>query len=468
MIGGFDMSVSTFVNLAIGLLAAAGLASGLVVGLSRPTPPTAGETVLLAAVSLVAGGVPLWLLRKPFGTRVNALLVVASVGLAAAVLEAVVANSDHLRWVVFDVVRGEDTRLGERVVMDLRRDNRQAYSAIPPILLPDFDIDGRRVAPLTPLGGKLSVLCNEGEGWIVYRSDRYGFRNPDEVWQHPAHEIVAVGDSFTQGSCVEAGYVERLRETFSSTVNLASRGNGPLRNLATLIEYLPTLRARKVLWFHFEGNDLADLQDELANPVLARYLEDGFRQGLPELKPRIDEKILEFHERKLKQTLADDPLRRSKTQVRPLTGFTDYLLLRNLRNALGLQILGTLPAAGHEVPGIEPGPQMLEAFETVLNTARRVAEANGAQLILVYVPDRRSLKDPGRDDRFVRKRVLGIAADSAIAAIDLYPRLAETDIDTLYNFPLAHFNSTGAQAVADIVVRSLAASSPGVENTAGD
>ena len=55
-------------------------------------------------------------------------------------------------------------------------------------------------------------------------------------------------------------------------MSLASPGNGPLIELATLVEYAAPLEPRTVLWFYFEGNDLKNLTDEIESETLNRYL----------------------------------------------------------------------------------------------------------------------------------------------------------------------------------------------------
>ncbi|MEZ4575980.1 MAG: hypothetical protein R2857_13865 [Vampirovibrionales bacterium] len=42
-----------------------------------------------------------------------------------------------------------------------------------------------------------TLLCNENGFWVDYQSDRYGFRNPDTVWDQPTADVLLVGDSFT-------------------------------------------------------------------------------------------------------------------------------------------------------------------------------------------------------------------------------------------------------------------------------
>jgi lysophospholipase L1-like esterase len=127
------------------------------------------------------------------------------------------------------------------------------------------------------------VHCNEAGKYVIYESDEHGFHNPKGIWGTNSLDIVALGDSFTQGSCVasDENFVSVIREHYPKTLNLGMSGQGPLNTLATLKDYVQALKPNVVLWFFFEGNDVADLFYERQSPLLMRYL-DGFSQRLGE------------------------------------------------------------------------------------------------------------------------------------------------------------------------------------------
>ena len=65
------------------------------------------------------------------------------------------------------------------------------------------------VDDLPPLGANPHTnhyLCNEGYGLIKLKSDRFGLRNDDEIWDNInllKNKVLLVGDSFAHGACVE-------------------------------------------------------------------------------------------------------------------------------------------------------------------------------------------------------------------------------------------------------------------------
>jgi hypothetical protein len=69
------------------------------------------------------------------------------------------------------------------------------------------------VAPLAPQAAAKIYFCNEGYGLIRYKTDRFGFRNEDALWDKHVDAIL-IGDSFTHGACVKdedtiSGYLQK-------------------------------------------------------------------------------------------------------------------------------------------------------------------------------------------------------------------------------------------------------------------
>ena len=77
-------------------------------------------------------------------------------------------------------------------------------------------------APLAPQPYSKLYFCNEGYGLIKYETDRFGFRNLDNLWDQKI-DLILIGDSFAHGACVE--------EKDSIAFQLGNKGK--LINLAT-------------------------------------------------------------------------------------------------------------------------------------------------------------------------------------------------------------------------------------------
>src|SRR5262249_11735036 len=289
-----------------------------------------------------------------------------------------------------------DTRDGLQVLNELRANGIDAVPSVSPKIyaLRYYKKDagaatGATAPPLIALGGisnKLTIWCNETGQRLTYESDEHGFHNPKGLWQSPRIDIVALGDSFTQGHCVAPGesFVDIIREQYPATLNLGMPGEGPLIMLATLKEYARPLRPRVVLWFYFEGNDLIDLEEERTSAVLMRYLEAGsFSQHLTERQPEIDEVLLDFAEKEKARVIA---LREARKRNRP--GVVDelvyFLKLPALRAKLQLIHARTaeeteLAASVNEVK--------TKLFQRVWADAKATVTAWGGTVYFVYLPN---------------------------------------------------------------------------------
>ena len=247
-----------------------------------------------------------------------------------------------------------DSRTRFEVVRDLRAAGETAYPAVFPNYLLQTRIDGKTHSPFRfadgreylPLGGVAgvrTVFCNEMADWVEFVADRYGFNNPDDVWDRRPIDVLALGDSFTQGTCVPVpnGFVDRIRASIPATVNLGMSGSGPLAELAALTEYGPALRPRRILWFMYPGNDLDDLAIEARSP-LRSYLSDGAGRALMERREQVDQALRAY----VDGLIAVSDARRN-TDAGALQTFISFIGLSNVRRVFALP--ATNPPADYKL-----------------------------------------------------------------------------------------------------------------------
>lgn len=119
--------------------------------------------------------------------------------------------------------------------------------------------------------------CNELKDFEIVQTDRFGFNNPDHVWNNKHFENIIIGDSYAAGTCVKKGenFVDRLREYFPKTLNLAQGSNGPLVEYASLVEYTHDLTFDNLFIVYFEGNELEDLEREYQSTILKKYVHNA-------------------------------------------------------------------------------------------------------------------------------------------------------------------------------------------------
>lgn len=372
---------------------------------------------------------------------------------ACATLAAIVAADVYLAMTDQEVVRptymGADERSVRDMVRDLRHEGRQAYPVLGGRTLlsaaPDgrlhsrITIDGRETLPLGGIADALTVYCNEDGTYLIYASDEHGFHNPSGLWARPQLDIAAVGDSFAHGACVpsDRNMVAEVRRRFPAALNLGMAGNGPLSELAAIKEYLPQRRPRVVLWFYYEGNDVSkDLFIEQEAALLLAYLDQDFAQGLEQRQPAIDEALIAEVEKVYDAGPAETP-----PVAAPRVKLVDVLLLRHLRNALGMAV----------------GNADIPLFRRVMAEADRTVSNWGGRLYFVYLPGQaRYLGLGGRIAQSgLRTRVLATVRDLGIPVIDIHVSFSDSPAPRA--FFQGHFTPEGYRLAAEAILARLAA-----------
>ena len=258
--------------------------------------------------------------------------------------------------------------------------------------------------PLSGLAGNHRIKVYDSRV-SVRRTDEYGFNNPPGQWRDGA--VMVTGDSFAFGADVpfEAGFVDRLRARFAPVVNLACGGNGPLLELAAVVEYGPLLRPPVVLWAYYEGNDLTkDIVREHAAPILARYLEEGHHQGLAARNADIQPVIWDFLDQRARAKIS--------FAAAPGVQWRSAARLEYLRTALGLTY-------GFKADA-------LDLFTQVLARAQDVVQGWGGRLVFVYLPgEGRYVSWPANQDADgYRRAVLDRVRGLGVPVIDVVPVFA--------------------------------------------
>jgi hypothetical protein len=418
----------------------------------------------------------LWL-RPALKRRVALLTCSTALSLSAVeiVLEAV--KPDHTLWsaeteqelerlvrLAARYGRTYDTRSQLQVVRDSRS---KGFDVVPSVypngffvqqadgsLKSQFAIDDLEVAVLGGISRRTTVFCNESGAWISYESDEHGFHNPHGIWSSPRIDVAVLGDSFAQGMCVpsDRSFAGIIRRQYPATLNLGMASTGPLMALATLKEYAARYMPRIVLWFLFEENDFGDLRRELTAPLLMRYLQDEFSQGLIDRQTGIDSALEEHVEQRM-TTPASPPVVGERAPV----GLPAFLRLGNVRERLRLvHGAAVTPVVDHRVVS----PETMQLLADILSEAKETVSAWGGEIYLVYLPEREryAVSEVARLDEAIRTGVLEIGRTVGIPVVDMHSAF-QSDGDPLALFPFrrrGHYNEEGHRLVGETVLRSMA------------
>ncbi len=282
-----------------------------------------------------------------------------------------------------------------------------------------------------------TVLCNEAGELVQYNSDRYGFNNQDVVWSYKnKKKIILLGDSYIHGHCQSPNnsVANSLQANFADEfdiVNLGVSGNGPLSNLGTLIEYMDSLEnISHILYFHFEGNDLApNLILESSRTELVNYL-TGKKQFLINRQQEIDFAHKQYTE-----------IARKNKSNQFISWFLQHARLPQVRRLISRLI---------ENRNVD-----FNLFEKVIIKLKEYTLLNKSKLLFIYIPASESFVRSGVHDSDYLK-VLEILKKNQVAVVDLR-KMFKSNGNPLENYFFlgSHLSDLGALSVATKIYSTL-------------
>lgn len=340
-----------------------------------------------------------------------------------------------------------DPRLHTEVVSDWRSKGSDAVPGFAGSIVADpalaNEIRARGLLPLSNVANVLVVECNEGTGYLQYRSDEFGFNNPPGLAAGPV-DIAVIGESLALGHCVapSASAVDRVRSRFPRTANFAVAGSRVLSQVGVFREYVEPLEPPVVVWF--VNDNFAEPRQESSQPILMRYLEDAsFSQGLRQRQREVDSFVREVAlplslraDRALRQALDD-------SSAFPLDRVIKLGEVRSVvRGGLATQRLPKRPDLAH--------------FEVAVDRLTKTAGRWGGRVIVVISPSYEiSLGQPQALLRY--EAVSDVLRNSAVTVVD-GPALfaAEPDFRSLYTLRLDnHPGERGHAVLGEAVIAAL-------------
>jgi len=297
--------------------------------------------------------------------------------------------------------------------------------------------------PLSGISNSVSINCNENGYYSIFKSDRYGFNNLDYEWDKKETEYLLIGDSFVQGSCVNRpnDLSSLLRKKSNKNVlNIGVAGNGPLKEYATLREYYKK-DTKKILWFYFEGYDLADLINEKKSKLLTKYINSkNFTQGLKNKQALINEDIKNIFQQEKIRVL--DQLEDNKK--------IKYKLLKFIRLDKTKKVLFR-PILSNQVNN-----EVFDDFEIVMRLAKDFSLKNNSDFYFIYLPEYPRYSNKNYSDQNYQK-ILKIIKKLDIQIIDVKKQVFDKMDNPLKLFPFGkdgHYNELGYRLIANEVFKS--------------
>jgi len=324
-----------------------------------------------------------------------------------------------------------------------------------------FTLDsGEKIFPLSGISNKETILNNESGYFIKYNSDNFGFNNPFK-WKKK-YDYLLLGDSIVEGFGVNeenniAGNLKKLLNKQDGVLNLGRGANGPLKNYATLKEYINLLKIDKIFYFHTAANDLDDLKLELQNSILSNYLTNkNYLQNLSQLQKIIDKNLMIKTEMLIKKYY-------NFTEPRQKSKFIKHLKLHRLVRFKN-KIFRNLKKLNEEDEQSANKKLIHDEFKNILKLMNDLSAKKNIKFYFIYVPSYYNNSPEPKNEKIIHYdeeyylEIISMVNELKIPIIDLREKLFEKKFDPLSLIPFrmkGHFNKKGNKIISNLIFNEV-------------
>ena len=290
-------------------------------------------------------------------------------------------------------------------------------------------------------------LCNEGYGMIETRTDRYGFRNNDDIWNEQV-DVAVIGDSFVHGSCVDdASTISGvLNAKGLSTLNLGLGGNQPFGYMAAITTIVPiALPKHLVLVFYANDYEILPKQTYFRELIEAALLspddfpEQYVRQYLtPNSALRIFFKQIEAIYTADSENVEDAAAMVGGNLNRFLDRAIPHLKLDIFRTLLMRQT-GELP----------------ETTRLTIEIAEKVCKKNACNVHVLYIPSSDFWRPNAISDLYAAQIEEYVSQNRSIEYIDVSNDYVDPSNRSDYAPAGGHLSIDGYRKVAELIHKNL-------------
>lgn len=340
-----------------------------------------------------------------------------------------------------------DARLPTEVVRDLQSKGLDAVPGFAASNIVNRSVANatreRGLLPLSNVANALVVECNEGPGYLQFRSDQFGFNNPPGLAAGPI-DVAVIGASLALGHCVapSTSAVDRVRARFPRTANFGIAGARVLSQLGVFREYVEPLEPPIVVWF--VNVNFAEPRRESDQAVLMRYVHDAsFSQGLRERQRDVDSFVREVM---VPLRLQRDRALREELGSASAFPFGHVIKLAEVRAVVDFDV------AAKRAPELPS----LSDFELAVDRVAGAVGRWGGKVIVVILPSYEiSVGRPAAVERY--KAVSDALHDSAVTVVDGAALFAaEPDYLLLYTLRMDnHPSERGHALLAEAVIAAI-------------
>jgi hypothetical protein len=408
---------------------------------------TAGRFIFFYAAPAIIAACAVFTLRKPISSQ---MLLLGNLG---AIAIAIYAAQAYFIWEADQDILRHYQAVGKRMgyTVDevdklgfIQRENKAGrdlvLGGISSSIQQPVQISGKNILVYTDQALRNVAICKNAK-WFTFPTDEYGFNNPRGIWPNERLDAVFLGDSFTQGWCLERrlNFVDLVRQHAPLTASAAIGGIGPLKQYYLFSEYVAKKKPKVLFWVYFE-NDLPELNKEKDLTYLKNYFDRELFFDLPSMQSAIN-KIIQSAQDTLTKNVGSGENAKSR--------LVDLILLRELRSKLFLS-LHTM--VNDEAPPIIAISAYKKIFQRVLDRVR----SWGGRVVVIYLPSVQYFSGgPSTPSMELRPKVLSMYNRLGVDVIDMHEvfnRHKSPFQQYFFSNVPAHYTPEGNQAIATEVL----------------
>lgn len=225
--------------------------------------------------------------------------------------------------------------------------------------------------PLSDKSNSNIIFCKKNyKEFSSFNSDRFGFNNPNWIWDKQKIDYIIIGPDIAKGACIDRpnDISSILRKKGIDVLNLGSSLSEPLIWLGILKEYSVNFDFEKIIVI-FKEDEIQDLNKEIRHKILKNYLDEDFSQKLKnnqnDINATIDKQFIFFQKKK-------------KTSYEKfIFELKNFLKLKKFRSFFIIKQKNF--------------KQEILNFENVLKKINNFSKKSNAELVILYLPLQKSL-----------------------------------------------------------------------------
>ena len=361
------------------------------------------------------------------------------------------------------ILNKKDIFFDDRSKVDVYLENKNQIDNVRIVFNPFQQSHPENFLPLSYISNHKIIVCNENGYFSQFYTDRHGFNNDDKVWNSNVFKYVLVGDSFTEGACVNRpkNLASALNKSNQENIlNLGLSGSSTLSQYAILREYLPK-NSKKILFFYYEGNDLTELKEEMKNKILIKYLDNkNFKQNLISKQKFVDTMYDKNFDKILNNYFLEKENLNKKFEKNSNINFQFFIDLLKLQKTSNLfKYLFN----NKKIKSFDQNKVLY--FEKIIKEIKEFADSNNSELVFVYLPEwSRYYSHKYYKNIFLNYNeryyfeIIKILEQNKINIIDIHQLLFDKEKNPLKFFPFempGHYNEHGYMEIANLINKKL-------------